>query len=404
MEEVISKQDSHVTTITNFLPGIDPTVVAEAVANLRSGKATLIAMSGWQGSGKDTIAPALLEEWGFAGVTQMSFATALRSELNEIITVIRRAVPAGTSTLRDVTSRSEVAQAIATNCRMTVQEADRYFSGEFATEVLNDAAVTPATRSIAVRGALQALGTEVRRARDVNYWARPPLYAALPLLAQGKSVYFSDARFSNEADGIRLAGGMVLRLDVTPEVQAERIWARDRIRIDPASRTHASEVALDDYVAFDARVSNDGTVEDTLAALLGQLPPRGVFRVPSVELPGDRQDRLTYLAGLPAGWLDGAGQPMSRASLRQAEEFLEVVAAVDPRAARLVPLFPHEEGVVAVEWYGRDGFWSADLPGDETICIEHRDTSGVLTQRVVSLRDAAVVFAEMFTELLPADV
>lgn len=100
-----------------------------------------------------------------------------------------------------------------------------------------------------VRALLQRCGTEAGRAvLGDDVWVR----AALDRLPEG-DVVFTDVRFTNEADAIRAAGGVVVRVD-RPSLPA------------PGPDTHPSETALDGY-DFDHTVVNDSTIPDLHSAI-----------------------------------------------------------------------------------------------------------------------------------------
>ena len=92
-----------------------------------------------------------------------------------------------------------------------------------------------------VRRFLQRLGTEgVRNHLGDTAWID------LAMRKATAASVFTDARFPNEADAIRAAGGIVVRV-VRPG--------------QPAVVDHVSETAMDGY-DVDAEIVNDGTVAD----------------------------------------------------------------------------------------------------------------------------------------------
>lgn len=106
------------------------------------------------------------------------------------------------------------------------------------------------------------VGTEVGRNVHPDVWVRKVTND----LAPGERVAFSDCRFPNEAAAVKSLGGIVLRVDrpgTKPRI--------DRLTGLP----HVSDVALDDY-AFDARIVNDGTLEDLEKQVLFVLDVFGV--------------------------------------------------------------------------------------------------------------------------------
>jgi hypothetical protein len=74
---------------------------------------------------------------------------------------------------------------------------------------------------------------------------------------ENEALVVTDVRFPNEADAIRQAGGVVVRIE-RPGVGPHT---------DPGGWVHESDVALDHY-DFDVTVKNDGTIEELHARLL----------------------------------------------------------------------------------------------------------------------------------------
>lgn len=93
-----------------------------------------------------------------------------------------------------------------------------------------------------VRRTLQRLGTDVVRKLDSELWVEYGLERAG--LIEGP-VVFTDCRFPNEADAIRAAGGIIVRV-VRPGLPDD-------------GDKHESETALDDY-PVDVTIRNDSTL------------------------------------------------------------------------------------------------------------------------------------------------
>lgn len=94
-----------------------------------------------------------------------------------------------------------------------------------------------------VRRTLQRLGTEGgRKVLGENIWVDTAMTTAQ---AVGGPVVFTDVRFPNEAEAVKRAGGVVVRIE-RPGL--------------PAGDTHPSETAIDDW-SVDFIVHNDSTLE-----------------------------------------------------------------------------------------------------------------------------------------------
>lgn len=243
-------------------------LTAAAALKLADGAAHLVGVSGKMASGKDTIAPLLMAQMGVFDAEHQSFAKPLKDELDQVFATIRSWAALGNVPAQMLYGhRVDLAQYLATMHHIPFCQALDFFAGDLADLVIADPAVHSRMRGDLVRGGLLKLGTEVRRAQDDLYWVKRAARAAVEAIASGRSVFFTDCRFVNEADSLLALGGVVTRLDVTPETQAQRMWDRDGLAVDPQAAAHKSELDLDEYERFTARVSNDGTIAETLAAL-----------------------------------------------------------------------------------------------------------------------------------------
>ena len=110
------------------------------------------------------------------------------------------------------------------------------------------------------RKVLQTLGTEMGRAIRPNVW----IDHALRLASESaRGVVVPDARFQNELDGVRAAGGVCIRI------------SRPASGLDGAAAAHQSETemgGIPDSV-FDAVILNDGTIEDLAARTRAAVAP-----------------------------------------------------------------------------------------------------------------------------------
>ena len=175
--------------------------------------ATLIGLSGWAGSGKDTAAEYLIDEKGY---TRVAFADPLREALLRLNPIVSNDIDGMYFTLSQMVHFHgwEGAKRYSTN----------------------------------VRELLQRMGTEVGR-----QMISPTIWVDLAMRESAKHelVVITDVRFPNEADAIKAAGGV--------------LWRIQRPYVSPAN-SHSSETALDDY-KFDAVVENNGSIEDLHAKL-----------------------------------------------------------------------------------------------------------------------------------------
>lgn len=217
-------------------------VATRALDNIASMRAPFVAISGKIGSGKDTVAPLVVNALGHSDAVHEFFARPLKEEVNQVIDFIRKA--------------SNLDEAIT-----LVHEHLQPVNFIPAVEALYDDVKTGVVQSAydrtpSTRKALQLWGTEVRRTQDEDYWVRKAMKSSLELIASGQSIYVTDARFPNEVAAIETVGAHVVRLVVSPEEQARRIWARDGHAPSEEAINHASETALDDY-EFEITIDTD---------------------------------------------------------------------------------------------------------------------------------------------------
>jgi cytidylate kinase len=215
-------------------------------------------MSGHLGSGKDTVAPLLMEHFGGTPVHEF-FAEPLKNEINQIIQLIQKS-----SNVMD--ARASVALIMQVD---DMRRSNRVVSALYD-DVKNGIVKTAYDRTLSTRDALQLWGTEVRRAENPDYWVYPAMKSSIQALSSSPvgeehAVYVTDARFTNELDASRAMGGLVIRLEVSPEEQARRILQRDGTVVTDEMRNHISETEVDDYPNFDVIVDTDGKTPKTVS-------------------------------------------------------------------------------------------------------------------------------------------
>lgn len=225
-----------------------PFEVAElALYNLQNGNASFVTVSGKIGAGKDTVAPLLLDlmEISESERKQDSFARTLKEEIDQVIRLVI-----------DAENPEDAAQLTAVTQGVSIEKA-RITVNYIWDELTWNEELTAYSRTTGIRSALQFWGTEVRREQDDNYWVNKTIQRVLLLACKGTSSYITDSRFPNEAAAVRDAGGLTIRLLVSPEEQERRIAARDGLTISADARSHVSETALDDYDNFHIVVDTD---------------------------------------------------------------------------------------------------------------------------------------------------
>jgi len=202
----------------------------------------IIGICGLIGSGKDTAADYLVQEFGFR---RDSFASALKDAVSAIFGWDRELLEGSTKQSREW--REQVDQWWATR--------------------LNMPNLTP-------RWVLQYWGTEVcRHGFHEGIWIASTEYR---LHSSKDKIVISDCRFPNEIQSIRQSGGKVvwiqrgklpewyacaLQENTTHEDEQYILYDHDKTMAQKYPNTHASEWAWIG-TKFDAIIENNGTVEE----------------------------------------------------------------------------------------------------------------------------------------------
>lgn len=182
----------------------------------------VIALSGWKGSGKDTVADYLVNEYGY---TKLSFAAKLKDSV----------------AAQYVIERSDLDHPIRKEDRITKYPAHATdaFSAqiqEMLSSELNKGYWTPR--------ALCILEGSIKRAVDPNYWVRS---IAEHILLNPHSLYvISDMRYQSEAEILNM---------LIPEIHMVRIE-----RFSDVGTKDPSERDLDTYGAFGHTILNTSDV------------------------------------------------------------------------------------------------------------------------------------------------
>ena len=244
------------TPVLGAAVGIPASVLAEAKANVASLRAVFIVLAGPMGSGKDTIAPLVMTELGQPGSLHLYYADALKEEVDTMLDRLRTACDA-----RNAASRLQDDFGVPPGHA-------RQLAAAVHDELAADPSLHARSRTSGIREFLQVLGTDVRRAADPDYWVRTALSRAAESLAEGRSVYVTDARFPNEIDAAVELGAFAVRLEVTPATQEARLAARDGQPAAAGTLAHPSESALDGYTGYSCIVGNDGPAGETVNAIV----------------------------------------------------------------------------------------------------------------------------------------
>lgn len=254
----------HVRTASAFRAlaewaGVSTTVADAAIDRFRSGDVVALLGSGAQGSGKDSVCPAVFHASGIVDGVQCRVAHAIRQEMQEVITHIEHAADP---------SSAEFAVVSAFN--VSAETARLYV--ELFFEATRDAAhgIHVHERSERMRRALQWHGAEARTDQP-GYWVKLTYRDVIPNLAEGRSVYLTDGRFPAEVDAGRTTGALCIRLWVPEATRIERIRTRDGIVPSERTLRHPGETALDGYWGLDAEIDNTQGLDETVTAVAEML-------------------------------------------------------------------------------------------------------------------------------------
>lgn len=155
----------------------------------------IISLSGFAGSGKDTVAQYLVEEYGF---TKVSFGAAVKDVVASVFQWDRALLEGDTQESRDWR-----------------EQVDPWWSQELGMPDL-----TP-------RKALQYVGTNLfREHMHKDIWTLAMKRKLEKYAKQDQSIVISDARFINELDLLHSMGGILAQVRRSPEP----LWAKDALR------------------------------------------------------------------------------------------------------------------------------------------------------------------------------
>lgn len=198
----------------------------------------ILGVTGFIGSGKDTVADYLCT---FHGFKRVSFAASLKDAVSSVFGWDRELLEGSTKTSREWR-----------------EQVDPWWSDRLGIEI------TP-------RWVLQYWGTEVcRNGFHKDIWVA----SVENKLRQTKdNIVITDCRFSNEVSAIKNVGGITMRISRGPKPEwydaavsfnqgeiRNMTWSLSRRQLE-ISKVHASEyssVGLD----YDHYINNDGTIDD----------------------------------------------------------------------------------------------------------------------------------------------
>ncbi len=235
---------------------------------------TLIAIQGAAGSGKDTLANFMVDNYG---LTQLTFATPMKQFLWRVFDFSQEQLW-GPSKFRDQPDHrynvfdldeGTVDSAWAAAYDVVQKEGPTWVEHVFPSMDIShykklvdwfDWLGTRYHASLTPRIALQSLGDEWGRHKvDKDMWVDYILNVAKRKIQEGATgIIISDIRYANELKAIKAAGGKILHIS-RPET--------DDLSSKVGINSHPSEIEQKEFKTedFDFLVSNDGTISDLYA-------------------------------------------------------------------------------------------------------------------------------------------
>lgn len=240
---------------------LDVDVLLKAQTLLKEKTSSWIVVSGKLASGKDTIGPLVQPALGYTNCVRLGFGDTIRVEANQAIKILTAREESDDFLAGEISEKMNLklkyAKKLVTMLRDLVKEPDNN--------------VTAFTRTDLMRDVLINFGSEWRLEDDPAYWARQLGALSLQNISNGNNVYLTGGRYLPDVEVAQDLGAKIIRIDVTEEVQAARLWERDGLLPDKSVINHPSETALDNWPRFDVRVDNNGTVEEGLNKVLEKM-------------------------------------------------------------------------------------------------------------------------------------
>lgn len=243
-------------------------LLPEVLSSLMNRNVYLVAVSGKKGSGKDTFTAALAERMGKPYIMH-AFAYELKNQAQSIFDYLVAEYEG------DLTDDQIVKRIIKKYDMAGIPNVERNLK-KLMRGIYDDLEhqISPNSykRSPGVWQGLQLLGTDIRRAQDPDYWVKKTVSHVIKVLAEGTSVYVSDVRFGNELKSMEILGAPTIRMDVSPEVQRQRLIGRDGSSPSHEALIHPSETELDD-AEFDFVIDNNGgiSIEDNVSLVIDKI-------------------------------------------------------------------------------------------------------------------------------------
>ena len=197
-----------------------------------------IVIAGKMGYGKDYVGNLIKNN--FSNIEKISFADALKEEVEHII---------------NLTRNNSSLEHIAYEMNVSKDEIKPLYIAMIAFKDINE--LTVKKKNSTIRFMLQYWGTDVRRKNNENYWVQKTVNKILEINKLGNVALITDGRFPNELKGVSELNGITIQLDISKEKQIENLLNRDGILPNKEAFNHPSETSYLEYKDFDLILTED---------------------------------------------------------------------------------------------------------------------------------------------------
>lgn len=194
----------------------------------------IIALSGKMGVGKDYIADKLIARLheNKLDVERLAFADPLRTELDDIVRMIKCYDKPLTIAKKMQVSENEIRQLIK------IFDTEPTFSRpDFSLR----------NRPLRYRELMQYWGTDVRRKHDKNYWTQKMINIITDNAPFVDVFVVTDVRFYNELKALlEFDNTFTVRINADEKLREQRVTNRDDVTPTESELNHVSELAMND--------------------------------------------------------------------------------------------------------------------------------------------------------------
>lgn len=226
-----------------------------------------VVISGKICSGKNYLSETLtlaLESQGYT-TAETAFGSFVKNELSTIITATYDGLLAGLTREKILAEISDVQSLTRAESALIL---DTIIDTVHGTIMAEAPRVDGWSRSSGIRRGCQVLGTDIRRAKDDDYWVKRTgeFVDAQPV----DFVLVPDGRFPNEMS-LAAGRGIGIRLEVPLAVREERLWSRDGRKFTKEELEHKSETSLNEYDKFDLIVDHTYSLDEVTKRVVAVL-------------------------------------------------------------------------------------------------------------------------------------